>query len=64
MMERIIREDECRQLTSLGRSTRRRMEIEGKFPCRIQLGPNSVGWRLSEITEWLESRAPAKKSAA
>ena len=29
------------------------------FPRPIRLGPNSVGWRRSEIEEWLDSRARA-----
>ena len=33
-----------------------RLEKEGKFPKRIQLGPNRVGWLDSEIDQWIEER--------
>lgn len=32
-----------------------RLENAGKFPKRLQLGPNRVGWLESEIIEWIES---------
>ncbi len=40
----------------------RRLEAEGKFPPRFKLfddtGPyGSVGWRLSDIEDWIERRA-------
>jgi prophage regulatory protein len=36
-----------------------RMEIAGEFPQRLQLGQNRVGWRLSDIEEWIRSRPVA-----
>ncbi|NSY37524.1 AlpA family transcriptional regulator [Leisingera sp. ANG59] len=33
-----------------------RLEKAGKFPKRIQLGPNRVGWVESEVLDWLQSR--------
>ena len=53
---RFIREAECKELTGLSRTTRWRMERDGAFPSRRQLSPNAVGWRLSEVIGWLESR--------
>lgn len=38
------------------RTTLWRWEKAGKFPSRVQLGENSVGWRQSEVMKWLESR--------
>ena len=32
-----------------------RLEKEGKFPKRLQLGPNRVGWLESEVIAWIES---------
>ena len=37
-----------------------RLEKAGKFPQRIQLGPNRVGWVESEVLEWLEIRLAAR----
>ena len=33
-----------------------RPEKAGKFPKRIQLGPNRVGWVESEVLDWLQER--------
>lgn len=43
--------------TQLSRSSVYRLEAEGKFPKRIQLGAgHSVAWYEHEIEEWLNSR--------
>ncbi len=34
----------------------RRLEKQGKFPKRVRLGPNRVGWVESEILQWLADR--------
>ncbi|PVY82799.1 helix-turn-helix transcriptional regulator [Pantoea ananatis] len=54
--ERVIRESECRELTGICRTTRYMMEKEGKFPARRKLGGRSVGWLLTEITEWQQNQ--------
>jgi len=33
-----------------------RLETAGKFPKRVQLGPNRVAWLLSEVDEWVSER--------
>ena len=33
-----------------------RLEKAGKFPKRIQLGPNRVGWVEDEVLDWLQER--------
>lgn len=57
--ERVIREAECRQLTGICRTTRYMMEKEGLFPARRKLGGRSIGWLLSEITEWQQNQPKA-----
>ena len=42
--------------TGLSRTSIWRQEREGKFPCRIQISPNRVGWLEDEVDEWIESR--------
>jgi predicted DNA-binding transcriptional regulator AlpA len=32
------------------------MERDGRFPRRVQLGSNAVGWYLDEVDQWLETR--------
>ena len=55
IQDRIIREVECKQITGISRVSRWRMEQRGDFPRRLQLSEQSVGWRLSEVNEWLSS---------
>lgn len=52
-LDRMIREPECRAMTTLSNSTRWRMEQEGKFLKRIKIGPSAVAYRLSEIQAWV-----------
>jgi predicted DNA-binding transcriptional regulator AlpA len=37
----------------------RRLSLEGKAPPALSLGDHRVGWRLSEVIDWLESRPEA-----
>lgn len=54
--DRIIRSKEVQQITGLSRTTLWRLERAGNFPSRVALCPGSVGWRLSEVDEWIRSR--------
>ena len=38
-----------------------RLEKAGKFPKRIQLGPNRVGWVESEVLDWLQQRLDSRE---
>ena len=57
-MDTIIRKPELFSKLSLSDATIWRMEKSGKFPRRIKLGGNSVGWFENEVEAWL-----LKKSA-
>ncbi|AHB47689.1 hypothetical protein W911_03505 [Hyphomicrobium nitrativorans NL23] len=37
-----------------------RLEKAGKFPRRIRLGENRIGWLLTDIEDWLKARLPAQ----
>jgi prophage regulatory protein len=39
-----------------------RLEKAGRFPRRIKLGPNSVGWIAEEIDEWIRERIAERDS--
>jgi prophage regulatory protein len=52
---RILGEPEVHRLTNLSRTTRWRLEREGKFPKRLRLSGNRIGWRADEILAWIES---------
>jgi prophage regulatory protein len=41
-----------------------RMERVGRFPRRVHLGANRVGWSLAEIQEWIESKKAERDNAA
>lgn len=45
-------------MTGLGRSTIYRMITRKQFPCPVRLGLRSVAWRHSDLSEWIEERAP------
>jgi prophage regulatory protein len=54
--DRIIREPEVREISGLSRTTRWRLEREGKFPARRKLSDNAIGWLESEIRDWVATR--------
>lgn len=56
MADRIIRAKEVQQLTGLSRTTLWRFENKGEFPRRVSLGANTVGWKLSEVQNWIQER--------
>lgn len=62
--DRIVREDECKHLIGLSRTTRFMLEKEGKFPSRRKIGGNRVGWLLSEISEWQQNSPKVSSSNA
>ena len=55
-MKRIIGPEETMERTDLSRSTLWRMEKKGKFPQRVTVSENRVGWYEDEINEWIDSR--------
>jgi len=57
MNKRIIRKPELFSKIGLSDATIWRMEKAGRFPQRIQLGGNSVGWFDDEIEMWLSKKA-------
>jgi prophage regulatory protein len=56
MAKQILRKRAVRQITGLSDSTIWRLEKAGKFPQRVQLSSNAVGWYEQEIDAWLEQR--------
>lgn len=40
-----------------------RLEKAGRFPRRLQLGPNRVGWRLVDIEKWVNERTAGANPA-
>lgn len=57
---RIIRKPELLSIVGLSDATIWRQERDGRFPRRIRLGGNSVGWIESEVADWLAERMEAR----
>ena len=68
MAAAILRLPAVQTKVQLSRSSIYRLEAEGQFPKRVQLGTgHSVGWYLHEVEEWLATRprvSDAPKKAA
>lgn len=57
---RVVTQKELRQLVPYTPQHIRRLEKAGKFPRRMKLGQNRVGWRLLDIEAWLTARMPSQ----
>lgn len=60
---RIIRLPEVESRVGFRKTAIYAMERAGKFPRRVQLGPNSAGWVESEVESWIADRIAASRSA-
>ena len=58
-IDRLLRLDEVLHATGLGRNTVYRRIREGTFPKQVRIGPNSVAWRQSAVTEWMSALTPS-----
>jgi len=56
MLDRIVRPSEASIITGRSLASIWRDEKTGTFPKRIRIGENAVGYRLSSLLEWLDSR--------
>jgi prophage regulatory protein len=59
MPDKIFRRPAVQDLTGLSRSTLYAMIAEGRFPAPVKLGTRAVGWKESDLSEWLASREAA-----
>ena len=55
----ILRCSEVLARIGLGKTTLYKLIGRGEFPRPVRLGPQAVGWKESEVAEWLESRERA-----
>lgn len=58
-IDRLLRLDEVLHTTGLGRNTVYRRIREGTFPKQVRIGPNSVAWRQSDISQWMTDLSPS-----
>jgi len=55
MIDRFISIDEAVAQTGLSASTLRRLELAGRFPKRVRLSANRVGWPQSKVNRWKQN---------
>ncbi|TKB47571.1 AlpA family phage regulatory protein [Ferrimonas sediminicola] len=57
-VDRLVREKERKEITSVSRTTAWQLEKLGLYPKRRKLHPTSdaVCWLLSELLEWVQAR--------
>ncbi len=55
--DRLIDRHELRRMVVYTPQHVLRLEKQGKFPKRIQIGENRVAWLLSDILAWIQSKA-------
>jgi prophage regulatory protein len=53
----ILKRKQVEQLTGLSRSSIYRFMADNAFPKAIKLGARAVGWRASDVIQWIDSRA-------
>jgi len=56
MLDKIHRLSSALAITGLCRTSLYNYLKEGKFPEPVRLGARAVGWRESELAEWVQSR--------
>lgn len=56
MTTKVIRKCELSRMLGLSPRQIDRLESEGQFPERIQLGRQSVGWDIEEVEDWIQHR--------
>ncbi len=57
---RIIDWKQLKELQPYSRQHVARLEQAGKFPKRVRLGQNRVGWVYDEVVAWLEGLANSR----
>ena len=58
----ILRRPQVQLRTGLSRSTLYQYIKDGAFPKSIALGPRSVGWLESDISDWIAERVTISRS--
>ena len=60
---RILSKRQLKELVLYSPQHVARLEKAGKFPKRVQLGPNRVGWVEDEVLDWLRQRLEGREAA-
>lgn len=54
--DRILSIKDLMQILNLGRTTIYSLLKRGEFPAPLRLSPRRIGWRISQIEEWLDKK--------
>ena len=54
--DRILRDEECQQLTGLKKAMRYKLEAAGQFPLRRRITERLSGYSYLEIQAWIDDR--------
>lgn len=55
MVTGVLRRPDVEALTGLSRSTIYKFMKDGTFPKTVKIGPRAVGWRQTDIEDWLSN---------
>lgn len=61
---RILRIREVQHVTGLSRSSIYEKVAKNTFPAQVRLAAHTVGWRETDIQQWMESLVPQAESAS
>ncbi len=53
----ILRYEDLQKLFKVSRTSLARWEAKSRFPRRISISENSIGWRREEVEQWLQERS-------
>jgi prophage regulatory protein len=56
MFDRLVKEKERLQITTISKAQAFQLERQGRFPRRRRISNRSVAWLLSELLDWVHSR--------
>lgn len=59
--DRLLDYPELRRFIPYSKVHLGRLEAQGRFPGRVQLGPGRVGWSLLEVQQWIRDRKAGRK---
>lgn len=54
---------QVQQLTGISRSTLWREERAGRFPPRVRITENRIGWEEAEVLAWIEGKLQSRSNA-
>ena len=59
---RILTKRQLKEMVAYSPQHIQRLERQGKFPKRVQLGANRVGWVEQEVLDWLSEKIARRDS--